>query len=472
MSWQDNRLEASFRGVTFEVLRAQESVSRDHADHEYPNIDGADVHDLGRKARTFRLTALIRGEDYDTRLNNFLVELDKPGRGELVHPVYGSVPAVQLTEYQVSHEADNLDNCTVEMTFLESVTGTNFITVTPEQHWWDAIFNALDDLNDKLASLYDAVFGPYERLKGLLNKGKAALSALQNTLIIMRGSAVGTVDDVQDFLSYPGCYINELGDILDTRSLVARVTGLSVSRQTPAQVAVTFTPQGSAVTPTASLLNTGTNATTSTSPQLQTIASALSAWKADMATMATLKTLPGALVEGTQTPVLPMPATATVADVADVTALHTGIAAMKAAERATDMLSSPDITDALSPDDIVMITGTVRTHIQQAITAIRTAYQPTVVTLSSDACAVGLLWLPVVEQLRNIALGVQVLAEQVIARRPPLTTRTAEQDTCLHLLAHQWYGDHTRAGELLRLNPGLRNPNVIRKGDRLHAYSR
>ncbi|EBC7006980.1 multidrug DMT transporter permease, partial [Salmonella enterica] len=50
--------------------------------------------------------------------------------------------------------------------------------------------------------------------------------------------------------------------------------------------------------------------------------------------------------------------------------------------------------------------------------------------------------------------------------------RTAEQDTCLHLLAHQWYGDHTRAGELLRLNPGLRNPNVIRKGDRLHAYSR
>ncbi|EOV9277082.1 multidrug DMT transporter permease, partial [Salmonella enterica] len=94
------------------------------------------------------------------------------------------------------------------------------------------------------------------------------------------------------------------------------------------------------------------------------------------------------------------------------------------------------------------------------------------VTLSSDACAVGLLWLPVVEQLRNIALGVQVLAEQVIARRPPLTTRTAEQDTCLHLLAHQWYGDHTRAGELLRLNPGLRNPNVIRKGDRLHAYSR
>ncbi|ENK9514999.1 hypothetical protein AB4G61_004932, partial [Salmonella enterica] len=196
---------------------------------------------------------------------------------------------------------------------------TNFITVTPEQHWWDAIFNALDDLNDKLASLYDAVFGPYERLKGLLNKGKAALSALQNTLIIMRGSAVGTVDDVQDFLSYPGRYINELGDILDTRSLVARVTGLSVSRQTPAQVAVTFTPQGSAVTPTASLLNTGTNATTSTSPQLQTIAPALSAWKADMATMATLKTLPGALVEGTQTPVLPMPATATVADVADVT---------------------------------------------------------------------------------------------------------------------------------------------------------
>ncbi|EHW4335471.1 multidrug DMT transporter permease, partial [Salmonella enterica subsp. enterica serovar Enteritidis] len=124
------------------------------------------------------------------------------------------------------------------------------------------------------------------------------------------------------------------------------------------------------------------------------------------------------------------------------------------------------------PDDIETIADVVRAGIQQAITAIRTRYQPATATVSADTQPVGLLWLPVVEQLRNVALGVQVLAEQVISRRPPLTIRTVKQDTCLHLLAHQWYGDYSRAGELLRLNPGLRNPNAIKKGDRLHAYSR
>ncbi|EIC5001182.1 DNA circularization N-terminal domain-containing protein [Salmonella enterica] len=472
MSWQDNRLDASFRGVMFEVLRIQDSVSRDHADHEYPNIDGADVHDLGRKARTFRLTAIIRGEDYDTRLMNFLVELDKPGYGELVHPVYGAIPKVQLTEYQVSHEADNLDNCTLELTFLESVTGTNFITVTPEQHWWDAILNALDDLNDKLAALYDAVFGPYERFKGLLNKGKTALSALQNTLIIMRGGVAGTLRDTQDFLDYPGRYINELGEILDTRSLVAGALENSPLRHVAGVVAVTFTPQGGALTPTASLLNAGSRAADSTSPQIQTLTPVLSAWKADAATMTTMITLPEALVKGTQTAVIAMPATATVADIADVTVLHTGIAAMKLVQNAVDILSTPAVTEVLSPDDIETIADVVRAGIQQAITAIRTRYQPATATVSADTQPVGLLWLPVVEQLRNVALGVQVLAEQVISRRPPLTIRTVKQDTCLHLLAHQWYGDYSRAGELLRLNPGLRNPNAIKKGDRLHAYSR
>lgn len=57
-------------------------------------------------------------------------------------------------------------------------------------------------------------------------------------------------------------------------------------------------------------------------------------------------------------------------------------------------------------------------------------------------------------------------------QRPPLTTRVVNAETNLHLLAHQWYGDYTRATELLRLNPSLRNPNAIKTGDILNAYSR
>ncbi|EAO6532338.1 hypothetical protein FC351_26920 [Salmonella enterica] len=59
-----------------------------------------------------------------------------------------------------------------------------------------------------------------------------------------------------------------------------------------------------------------------------------------------------------------------------------------------------------------------------------------------------------------------------MATRPPLTWRTVTQDGNLHLLAHTWYQDYTRAAELLRLNPQIRDPNDIRRGDVISAYAR
>ncbi|WP_256596924.1 DNA circularization N-terminal domain-containing protein [Edwardsiella hoshinae] len=117
------------------MLRESTSHGRDHADHEYPFIDGADVHDLGRKARNIRLTAVFWGEDYDTRLQNFLAVLDKAGAGELIHPVYGSIPKAQLIECQVSHDAEQPDYCTVELVFLESSTGTATQAVVKPAQW-------------------------------------------------------------------------------------------------------------------------------------------------------------------------------------------------------------------------------------------------------------------------------------------------------------------------------------------------
>lgn len=61
MGWAENLQNASFRGVQFDVLNTDEQISRDHAVYEYPFVDGADLHDLGRKARPFRMTAFLWG---------------------------------------------------------------------------------------------------------------------------------------------------------------------------------------------------------------------------------------------------------------------------------------------------------------------------------------------------------------------------------------------------------------------------
>jgi len=80
--------------------------------------------------------------------------------------------------------------------------------------------------------------------------------------------------------------------------------------------------------------------------------------------------------------------------------------------------------------------------------------------------------LRVIEPLRAIAGIVQAAARQVLQLRPPLVKRTVASETNLRLLAQQWYCDHTRASEIFRLNPTLRNPQAINVGEVLRAYAR
>ncbi|WP_332832860.1 DNA circularization N-terminal domain-containing protein [Escherichia coli] len=71
MGWAENLQNASFRGVQFDVLNTDEQISRDHAVYEYPFVDGADLHDLGRKGATVpHGLAFLWGEYYDINLKS------------------------------------------------------------------------------------------------------------------------------------------------------------------------------------------------------------------------------------------------------------------------------------------------------------------------------------------------------------------------------------------------------------------
>ena len=134
MSWTTHLQDASFRGVRFDCQRTQDAARRDTASLEYPYRDGADVEDLGSKARQIQLTAVFWGPDYGQRLQRLLDVLSLPGYGELVHPVFGSVPRAQLTGYQVSHDAESPDYCTVELEFVEATPADPlFLLQLPQQ---------------------------------------------------------------------------------------------------------------------------------------------------------------------------------------------------------------------------------------------------------------------------------------------------------------------------------------------------
>ena len=76
-----------------------------------------------------------------------------------------------------------------------------------------------------------------------------------------------------------------------------------------------------------------------------------------------------------------------------------------------------------------------------------------------------------VDKLKETAWGLIAAARAAINMRPALVQHTVAADTCAHLLAFKLYGDFRRCYELVRLNPHIKNPNVINQGEVLNVYA-
>ncbi|AHM72430.1 DNA circularization protein [Yersinia hibernica] len=441
MSWSDSMLDASFRGVKFDVINTRDSWSRDIAQHEYPYIDGADVQDMGRKARNIRLSALFWGDDYDSRLQSFIAELDKRGAGELIHPIYGSMPNMQIIECQIGHDAENVDYCSVELVFLESKTGNPFFTQDYPTAQADVIFNQVQSLMDAEQSLMDNAMAPLRDAKKLMSKSKALASTALNMLIIFRSEITGFVGNTTDFVQYPGAFMSDLQSAVSLTSINTTSSGASAGSGVSAASAISQT-----------------NAT-------------MSDWGESHRQLTAIADMPAALVSGEKTAPVEMPAGTSVADIAELIAMVTIVVAGELAQDAADIFSDDEINSLLSPIEIERIANDTREFIQTAIDQHRAQYADATQEISSSPTALGIAWQPVVDGLKDIALAVQQLAANIMTTRPPLIQRQVEGVSNLHLVAHRWYGDYRRAAELQRLNPQLRNPNDLKPGDVLYAYA-
>ncbi|MEL6613298.1 MAG: DNA circularization N-terminal domain-containing protein, partial [Bacteroidota bacterium] len=93
MTWRDEILPASFRGVPFEVQGTSRRDGRRTVVLDIPGRDQPFVQDLGAARQTVVLEALVIGDDYRARRDALLRAVQQPGQGELTHPHYGTKPA-------------------------------------------------------------------------------------------------------------------------------------------------------------------------------------------------------------------------------------------------------------------------------------------------------------------------------------------------------------------------------------------
>lgn len=122
MTWRDRidpELAGSYRGVRFHVERSDTTGGRRWLIHEYPRRDRPYAEDMGRKAREWRLSLFVAGDDYDRQRDALIEALDAPGVATLVHPYLGSFKAV-ASDVRWSESTREGGVCSFQVTFAEA----------------------------------------------------------------------------------------------------------------------------------------------------------------------------------------------------------------------------------------------------------------------------------------------------------------------------------------------------------------
>lgn len=417
MAWANTLLEAKFRGVAFDIIETDDDFARTTVEHSYPYVNGSDVEDMGREARHITVKALFYGEDYESRLDEFLTLLDQQGSGELIHPVFGSIKNAQARRYPVHHDAENPDQATLTIEFIESTPGNPF---------------------------FDPKQGLVLRCAAIASKSQLAQDVVVNKFASL-------VDKIQS--------ANPLAGLQSLRQAITGplLSAMSFSNAVLANLDVLAYPRSWA-SDFSALINGALDAY-QWGEQLESDWSSI---KATFSTLDVFSTPSGAQPDQVDSTASVVPSEAQVVAATQVTVdVFQALALANAATLAFSAISnaqttSPTASPQISPNAIEEMANTVRESIQSAITHAAAVY-----TLEDERA--------ITEALKEVALAVQSAAAALIEARPPLMQRRITTPGNMRLIAHHLYGDHTRSTELYRLN-GARSP-FVEVGDVINAYA-
>jgi prophage DNA circulation protein len=119
MSAFDQLLAASFKGVPFLVPSDNETGGRKAVVHEYPGSSRRFVEDLGALQPTFKVKAIIHGENAIGDRRRLTEVLSAPGRGQLIHPAVGTRLCMAI-DYSIEASDQEVGMFSYDITFVQS----------------------------------------------------------------------------------------------------------------------------------------------------------------------------------------------------------------------------------------------------------------------------------------------------------------------------------------------------------------
>jgi prophage DNA circulation protein len=383
---------------------------------------------------------VVFGVNYELELQSILRALDTPGPGELIHPIYGSLSVVSQT-WEVKHNADGPDSALVSLLFLEDTPELPFfarqfefvdigVTDAEEQaSWQDGIFDLFGRIDSLVSEIQSWIGGGWV---GLIERA-LGLPGIFLRVQQLRSQILGVVSGVASMAKHPSAAYDPLVDLFRTPTQIRS----AVQGSTPS-------------TSTALLSMSGVPASIPGGASLTSEAA-----RAGNAFLISARqgNAPDANLLPDGMPVDPVESSGFALVVLVITEL-----AAAHAQAVAIVIEDEGQKPTLSPLELEGLVNLVRSLVQSAILLQRRLYD---VEASR----------PIIEALRNTAALIQARARQVILQSPPMVERLVETPASLRLLAHRWYGDHTRALELIRLNPDLNTPHNIPAGRVLRAYA-
>lgn len=433
---------ASFRGVRFDVLSVDDDVYRSTIEHAYPFVNGADVEDLGLNPLTVRMQAVFYGPGYYTDFKKFLSVLQKSGAATLVHPIRGRLQNMICTGASFHHEAEMIDYVALDLTFIES---------TPAKPIFVFQFSLLAKIDELLSELEDFIDDVMELYAQVMESVAFVMNVASRVMGIW-GTLVGCFEQIRSLFGFD-----------KTKYHVSSV----VSKDN-------FKAKSSrAVRDLVTMIDSGLR-------QIAARKDLTLRAKFDevLRTIRQIKHIPADLVSGKniksakEQAALKSLTTSFSKDGTESVHLMMQLASSVALLRiATELVEDDD----LLPQDIDYITTQVRSQIMDNLQLLRKQVDDEhrgekIRVLSTPNTSFYTAAHNTAEQLRNKVHKFTQLALTAINRKPPLMVREVPFSGTVQQIAHAFYQDYKRADELLRLNPQIRYPNFVERGEWLNSY--
>lgn len=118
MSWREEWRQGSFREAYFLWSRADATVGRKTARHDYPLRNEAYIEDLGKRPREFTLDCFVIGQGYISKRDALIAALEEEGPGILIHPTMGMMWVSLHGDVRVSESTQEGGMCRFSIPFV------------------------------------------------------------------------------------------------------------------------------------------------------------------------------------------------------------------------------------------------------------------------------------------------------------------------------------------------------------------